>query len=62
MNIAWNFGHAFFRTATTKVKIRIDQIFCLHIPMHSLNFHSITAVTMVNMVAAKGVEINTGAL
>jgi hypothetical protein len=62
LNIAWNFGHAFSRTATTKVKICIDQIFCLHIPMHSLNFHSITAVAMVNTAAANGVEINTGAL
>jgi hypothetical protein len=62
LNIAWNFGHAFSRTATTKVKIRIDQIFCLHIPMRGLNFHTITAVAVVNTAAAKGFEINTDAL
>jgi hypothetical protein len=60
--VAWNFRHAFSRTATTKAKIHIDQIFGLHIPMCGLNLYMIMAVTVVNMAAVKGFKINTDAL
>jgi hypothetical protein len=60
--VAWNFRHAFSRTATTKAKIRIDQIFGLHIPMCGLNLYTIMAVAVVNTAAAKGFKINTDAL
>jgi hypothetical protein len=60
--VAWNFRHAFSRTATTKAKICIDQIFGLHIPMCGLNLYTITVVAVVNMAAAKGFKINTDAL